>query len=184
MPGKKYRFAAGAGGGAENARGSSGPLPQASRLLTTDEANGVSPGEREARMNHLNEDEIATLGALLDERERTLKSGVHEHVSRLMEGGQSGTGSAPGDAADQAEVVLARDHESTLVARDVRELRDIAAARTRIAEGEAGICVDCGVEIPFARLAAQPTAARCVPCQSIYERTHAAAPETTPPREE
>ncbi|ANQ84958.1 TraR/DksA family transcriptional regulator [Azoarcus olearius] len=135
-------------------------------------------------MNHLNDDEIAALGALLDERERALKSGVHEHVSRLLEGGQPGLTTPAGDAADQAEVGLTREHENLAVVRDVRELRDIEAARERIAEGEAGICVDCGEEIPFARLEAQPTATRCVRCQSLYERTHAALPEVSPARED
>ncbi len=56
--------------------------------------------------------------------------------------------------------------------RDVDELRQIAAAKERMARGEYGQCVDCGVDIPFARLEAQPAAARCVPCQERYEQTH------------
>lgn len=56
--------------------------------------------------------------------------------------------------------------------RDVDELRQIAAAKERVTRGEYGQCVDCGVDIPFARLQAQPAAARCVPCQKEYEQTH------------
>ena len=56
--------------------------------------------------------------------------------------------------------------------RDVAELRQIAAAKERMARGEYGDCVDCGVAIPLARLQAQPAAARCVPCQERYEQTH------------
>ncbi|WP_204350221.1 TraR/DksA family transcriptional regulator [Klebsiella pneumoniae] len=33
-----------------------------------------------------------------------------------------------------------------------------------------GICVDCGEAIPFLRLQAQPTAMRCLPCQTACER--------------
>jgi DnaK suppressor protein len=56
--------------------------------------------------------------------------------------------------------------------RDLDELRQIAAAKERMARGEYGDCVDCGGEIPLARLQAQPAAARCVPCQQRYEQTH------------
>lgn len=135
-------------------------------------------------MNHLNDQEIATLGQLLDEREKTLRTGVHEHVARLLEDPQTGVTTPAGDVADQAEVGLIRDLESAAVVREVRELRDIEAARERLAVGEAGICIDCSEEIPFARLHAQPTALRCVPCQSLHERMHVVAvPEYMPGEE-
>lgn len=127
-------------------------------------------------MNHLNEQEIATLERLLDERERMLRSGVHEHVSSLLENPNTGMTTPAGDVADRAEVGLLRDRESAAVVREVRELRDIEAARARITAGEAGICIDCDDEIPFARLHAQPAASRCVSCQSLYERLHLATP--------
>jgi len=56
--------------------------------------------------------------------------------------------------------------------RDVDELRQIAAAKERMDRSEYGECVDCGVDIAFARLEVQPAAARCVPCQERYERAH------------
>jgi DnaK suppressor protein len=65
------------------------------------------------------------------------------------------------------EAVVAAEQE-----RDVDELRQIAAAQERIARGEYGECIDCGIDIPFERLQAQPAAARCVPCQEKYERSH------------
>src|SRR3954471_2742261 len=50
------------------------------------------------------------------------------------------------------------------VSRDVGELRDVEAALTRIADGTYGECVDCGTRIPHARLAANPSASRCIAC--------------------
>ncbi|MBK8065626.1 MAG: TraR/DksA family transcriptional regulator [Betaproteobacteria bacterium] len=35
-----------------------------------------------------------------------------------------------------------------------------------------GECIDCGVDIPFARLAAQLHATRCIACQTRHEREH------------
>ena len=53
--------------------------------------------------------------------------------------------------------------------RDTRELDDIEAALRRIADGAYGECIDCGEDIPRARLDATPAAARCVPCQERFE---------------
>lgn len=128
-------------------------------------------------MSELSEQQLRALCELLDEREKAVKSGVHEHVDRLRASSEPGASAAVGDAADQADLELLRDNENAAVAREVRELRDIEAARSRIAAGEAGICIDCGDDIPFARLEAQPAAARCVPCQDLYEHTHATLPE-------
>ena len=55
------------------------------------------------------------------------------------------------------------------VSRDLTGLADVEAALARINDGSYGECVDCGVEIPYARLAAYPAAKRCVACQEIAE---------------
>lgn len=43
-------------------------------------------------------------------------------------------------------------------------------AMRRIQDGTYGICADCDQRIPAARLQAKPEAARCVACQTEYER--------------
>jgi DnaK suppressor protein len=55
------------------------------------------------------------------------------------------------------------------VSRDLAVLADVEAALVRIKDGSYGECIDCGVEIPYARLAAYPAAKRCVACQEIAE---------------
>ncbi|MET0734441.1 MAG: TraR/DksA C4-type zinc finger protein [Microbacterium sp.] len=45
-----------------------------------------------------------------------------------------------------------------------REIAETDAALARVAEGTYGVCVDCGRDIPPARLAARPDAIRCVSC--------------------
>jgi len=128
-------------------------------------------------MTHLSDRQLDTLRGLLDEREQAVRSGVLEHADRLRASSEPAPASPTGDIADLADVEQTRDNENAAVKRELRELRDIEAARERIAEDEAGICIDCGDEIPFARLQAQPTAARCVPCQERIERLQALAPE-------
>jgi RNA polymerase-binding protein DksA len=79
------------------------------------------------------------------------------------------------DAEDDAFSNLVVDTNLAEVDRDVAELRAIDAAMQRISAGTYGICIDCGQEIPEERLNAEPTAARCIRCQEIYERTHVSA---------
>ena len=58
------------------------------------------------------------------------------------------------------------------LARDDAELHDIEAARRRLDDGSYGVCTDCGVEIGFERLHAEPEAARCLDCQRRHEKTY------------
>jgi DnaK suppressor protein len=50
------------------------------------------------------------------------------------------------------------------------ELAEIDAALKRIEQGTYGRCVECGELIDPARLAALPTAARCLRCETRYEQ--------------
>lgn len=80
-------------------------------------------------------------------------------------------GEAP-DAGDEALASLVADTGNAETARDMNELRTLDAAIVRIEDGTYGTCSDCGGDIPFERLRAQPGANRCVRCQSVYEKTH------------
>jgi DnaK suppressor protein len=68
-----------------------------------------------------------------------------------------------------AQVNTARDLEFALDERETAELRLVDAALARIKAGTYGQCVDCGVDIPAARLQAAPHAARCIACQEKTE---------------
>lgn len=68
-------------------------------------------------------------------------------------------------AEAEAEDVVA-DAE---VQRDLDELRDITAALARIADGTYGDCMGCGAAIDPRRLVAQPTASRCLACQTEFD---------------
>jgi len=54
--------------------------------------------------------------------------------------------------------------------RGRRGVEAVTMALDRLAEGTYGLCVDCGTEIPTARLEALPEAERCVPCAEAAER--------------
>lgn len=123
----------------------------------------------EADMTHLNSEQIAALGECLDRRERELDPLYQQGRDRpptnpLRE---------PQDLADTAEGVNEELDRAALQQHYRGELDDIAQARERLASGDYGVCEDCGVEIPYERLLANPTATRCAPCQARRERTFA-----------
>lgn len=77
------------------------------------------------------------------------------------------------DTADQAVADLLSDLDNAELSRDLVELRALEAARGRLAQGNYGVCADCGDDIPFERLSAEPAALRCVACQRVHEKTFA-----------
>lgn len=77
------------------------------------------------------------------------------------------------DTADESVADLLADLNLAVIDRHVEEIRQVEAAILRMSAGTYGLCVDCGEEIPAARLDADPGAARCLRCQSRLERSYA-----------
>ena len=76
------------------------------------------------------------------------------------------------DLEDTSVADLFADLNLTILDKHVQETRDINNALIRIDKGTYDICSDCGESIDIDRLAAYPTATRCVHCQDVYEKTH------------
>lgn len=70
----------------------------------------------------------------------------------------------------RAQTNTERELEFALSDREVEELATIDAALNRIEAGAYGECIDCGVQIPAARLDASPEVKRCIPCQEKFEQ--------------
>jgi RNA polymerase-binding protein DksA len=130
-------------------------------------------------MDRLNDSQLDTLRAMLDERERELR----EEVRALKEAGAerpSAQGRVVEDMVADAEERFRTGMEHVELQRDQEELRGIEQARERIADGTYGVCVDCGRDIPYERLKAQPSAKRCIACQEAYEKRHLTTPRLSP----
>jgi DnaK suppressor protein len=109
----------------------------------------------------------------IDRRRAALLSELREDVERVRKDRlEDLAGSAP-DAGDESVATLIADLDRADADRDFSELRGLEAARTRIADGSYGVCADCGGEIGFARLRANPAAVRCIDCQAQHEKTYA-----------
>ncbi len=53
--------------------------------------------------------------------------------------------------------------------RELKLLRKIDLSLEALKEGDYGYCEDCGMDIGVARLAARPTATKCVECKTVSE---------------
>jgi DnaK suppressor protein len=92
----------------------------------------------------------------------------------ILRGGAIGRAEASAEHFAQpedssAQLSTERELEFALDARESAELNQVQAALDRIAAGRYGVCIDCGTEIPAARLHATPEAERCIACQQITE---------------
>jgi len=81
-----------------------------------------------------------------------------------------------GHAEDsRAQVATEREVEFAMDEHESAAIRAIDAALRRIESGGYGECVDCGVDIPLARLQASPHSLRCIACQEKHEQSEPAA---------
>ncbi|MFA7665484.1 MAG: TraR/DksA C4-type zinc finger protein [Burkholderiaceae bacterium] len=111
-----------------------------------------------------------TAGLLATMRERLAV--LEEEISRKL-GNSTDDLSAfdrVGDTGDLAQAVISSEVDLSEALRDIDEWRALRGAIRRIEEGAYGYCTDCGIEIPLARLQAQPVALRCIDCQTRAEQ--------------
>lgn len=129
-------------------------------------------------MRSLTEQQIATLKTGLDNRSRELSAEIRAELAASDDEQHRNLANAAansnGESLDRAFV----DVEVALIDRQVKELRDIEAARQRMHNGAYGTCADCEEAVPYARLLAYPIAKRCITCQQEHDKTH--AHENTP----
>jgi RNA polymerase-binding protein DksA len=121
-------------------------------------------------MENLTQKKLDHLQNLLNQRERVLRDDIRREANLQEDYAQIATDTPDSGASSFAD--LSVDLGNAAVTRDLTELRAIHTARTRMENGVYGECAECGYEIPYERLEAQPIAERCAPCQEIYEKTH------------
>ena len=124
-------------------------------------------------MTDLRTEQLEQLRQLLQARHRLLTAEAHAGADRSREESFRELAGSVGDTGDESVADMLADIETAEVARDVEELRDIEAALARMDDGSYGSCVQCGGDIRFERLQANPSALRCIGCQSVYEKTYA-----------
>lgn len=127
----------------------------------------------------LTDAERSELHTLIIRRRDELVREISRGMARARSDSFTAVAGESPDPGDEATASLVVDTDNAETRRDVRELRELEDALARMEDGTYGICINCGDEIPFARLRAYPGALRCVRCQSVYERTHSHPSEPT-----
>jgi RNA polymerase-binding protein DksA len=76
----------------------------------------------------------------------------------------------PKDLADVASDDIDRKMIEAIGSQDLKRLRMIDSALTRIKQGKYGLCIKCGKKIPQERLEAIPYALMCIECKTLEEK--------------
>ena len=91
-------------------------------------------------------------------------------ISRRSKASTESAAQDIGDILDSVSEERTRELDLILTDREKRKLAQIDDAIDRIEENTYGLCEECGIKIPKARLKVLPFAKYCVECQEKNER--------------
>ena len=119
---------------------------------------------------HLTEQEIQNYRNVLAAMLTGLSSHVTEMADKALQSDSGELSKVPLHLADAGTDNFEQEFSLSLAEAGSQSLPLIEAAIKRIADGTYGICEECGVNIPRARLNAVPFAHLCVKCASELEQ--------------
>ena len=110
----------------------------------------------------------------INKMEKSLSNLKMEIINNLIAGSEDFKeiveGMDPKDLADIASDDIDRKMIEAIGSQDLKRLKLIDSALTRIRQGKYGLCVKCGKKIPHDRLEAIPYALMCIECKTAEER--------------
>lgn len=131
-------------------------------------------------MASLTEPDVQRFQQLLAKRREELRWLVHDALIESKRNDYIELAGAVHDAGEEAVANLLSEMDLSQLGREVEELGDVEAALERIRDGTFGKCADCGDAIDRERLAAYPTAKRCIACQTRRETAKRGGRDATP----
>jgi DnaK suppressor protein len=123
-------------------------------------------------MGNLSDTQMQKLENKLRARHATLRDEIRVALLASSEERHRELAGAVHDAGDDSVADLLTDVNLKGMDRDARELAEVGSALGRLARRTYGVCADCGGEIGYPRLEAQPAAARCIECETRREREY------------
>jgi DnaK suppressor protein len=124
-------------------------------------------------MTTLTVEQLNDIKKRLDEHHQELREEIRQKLLQSDEEHYIDLAGNVHDAGEESVADMLADLDIATIDRQVNEIKQIEAARMRIATGNYGLCVDCEEEIDVARLQNTPYVERCVKCQSQYEKSPA-----------
>jgi RNA polymerase-binding protein DksA len=121
---------------------------------------------------HLAPEQLAALRTALRERAAQLREEIRQALLKSDSEHYLQIADSVRDLEDDSFADLMVDVGLAEIDRDLQELRAIEAAQLRMGDGSYGSCEVCDRPVDLKRLQATPHAARCIDCQTLYERTH------------
>lgn len=122
---------------------------------------------------HLSNSQVNEIKQLLNERFRQLQNDIHDHLLNAEDGKYADIAGQVHDMGDESVADLLADLNYTVIDNHVRELQAIEKTLYQIQTGDQyGVCIDCGIDIPFERLQVAPTTTRCFNCQQDFEKKY------------
>ena len=127
----------------------------------------------------LTQQQTQELHTTVEQRRAALRTEIDRDLDKVRADRLEDLAGASPDPGDESVASLISDLDQADTTRDLSELRSLDAAHERIADGSYGTCIECGGDIGFERLRANPAAERCIRCQTQYEKTHASPSGST-----
>ena len=121
-------------------------------------------------MANFTEEQLTQLKAALHKRYLDLQQVIRDELEHTQDISDSELAEYLNNIPDEIDTAL--------VDRQINEMRELEISMKYLSELEFGDCIDCGNEIGFERLLAQPSAQRCIQCQNKYEKDY--PKESTP----
>jgi RNA polymerase-binding transcription factor len=119
------------------------------------------------------------LKTIVEQRREVLMRELGQDLDRMRTDGLDQVVGAVPDPGDESVQSMIQGLDQAEASRDLAELRTLDAARSRLDDGSYGTCSNCGQDIGFERLRANPGAERCIRCQTQFEKTHGSPLRTT-----
>ena len=113
--------------------------------------------------------DLGQIKAALEARRTTLRTEVKAQMQGSGDERVVGLRNRLDETDDWAVADSLAELDIAGVRHALGELNDVEAALTRMRDSSYGVCTDCGDAIAPARLAAYPTATRCLECQQSFE---------------
>lgn len=111
----------------------------------------------------LNADQVRKLALALNERIRKLSGEVSSHIARARED-EDVFDRLPSESCWKVAIGHLVETDDAELSRRLDQLAELQAAHSRLMAGTFGRCTDCGIDMAYEELLADPARQRCRDC--------------------